>query len=276
MTWTLLTNDDGVDSPALMPFARALGAGAGATDDDAVRVVVPDTERSWIGKAITRFEPVRTSRVARDGIEVTTCSGTPSDGVQLAVHTLFEAPPALVVSGINLGFNHGAGFLLSSGTVGAAMEGWIAGVPAVAFSTGTMTDYGAWRRHARSPEAADDWRRLASLCTGLLADIRTSGLLGIADVVTVNVPFDATAATPRRVTDLARVGYDRLFRPDGTGGYVHDFGGAFTRFAPLEGTDVDAGQHGWISVTPLRMPGSPPVGDAMRRALQDPDDADGA
>ena len=264
MSWTLVTNDDGVDSPSLVPLARTLGASR------EVRVVVPDAERSWIGKAITRFEPVRTESVQRDDIEVTTCSGTPADGVQLAVHTLFDTPPDLVVSGINLGFNHGAGFLLSSGTVGAAIEGWIAGVPAIAFSTGAMTDFAAWRRRAASPDAAGDWERLAILSASILDDVVASGLLEAADLVTVNLPFDADASTPRRVTRLARVGYDRLFRPAGDGAYVHDFGGAFTRFAPLEGTDVDAAHQGVVSITPLCMPETPPVDDRVRRALESP------
>jgi 5'/3'-nucleotidase SurE len=69
MTSVLLTNDDGIESRALLPFGRAL-----ARHHEA-RVTVPDRERSWIGKAITRFDPVEDAREQRDGFEVWTSSG---------------------------------------------------------------------------------------------------------------------------------------------------------------------------------------------------------
>jgi 5'-nucleotidase len=263
MTWVLLTNDDGIDSPALLPFGRAL------SQQHEVRVTVPDRERSWIGKAITRFVPVEVARERRDGVDVWTSSGYPADGVQLAVHVLFDSPPRLVVSGINLGYNHGAGFLLSSGTVGAAMEARLSGIPAVAFSTGILTgDFRAWRAHASSPAARDDWERLAALCTSLLAECETSGLLELADVVSVNLPYDADERTPRRVTSVARVGYDRLFRPEGDGTFVHDFAGGFVRFDPLDGSDVEAAHRGRIAITPLRLPDSVEVPEEIRRRLE--------
>ena len=173
MSWVLLTNDDGVDSPALVPFARAL-----ARHHD-VRVVVPDGERSWSGKAITRFEPIRTGHVERDGVAMVTHTGTPADGVQLGVHALHGTVPSLVVSGINLGFNHGAGYVWSSGTVGAAVEAWVSGVPAIALSTGTMGEWEQWRveavrrppDHPHAAAVVDDARRQ-------LVAVVVSGVIG--------------------------------------------------------------------------------------------------
>jgi 5'-nucleotidase len=263
MTWVLLTNDDGVDSPALAPFGRALA------ERHDVRVTVPDRERSWIGKAITRFDPVQVAREQRDGFDVWTTSGYPADGVQLAIHALFDRPPRLVVSGINLGYNHGAGFLLSSGTVGAAMEARLSGIPAVAFSTGVMTgDYRAWQDHVSSPAARDEWARLSALCAVLLAECEASGLLELADVVNVNVPYDADEHTPRRVTSVARVGYDRLFQQTRDGAYVHDFAGGFVNFDPLDGSDVEAAHRGCIAIAPLRLPETVDVPVEVRRHLQ--------
>ena len=263
MTWILLANDDGVDSPALPPLARALGALG------EVRVVAPDRERSWVGKAITRFDPVSVQRVERDGVEMLACSGTPADGVQLGIHALFDEVPELVVSGINLAFNHGTGFILSSGTVGAAIEGWIGGLPAVALSTGVLgADYRAWREHIRTPDAAPSWRRLAEVGAELLVDIRESGLLDHADVVNVNLPWESTVDTPREVTTIARIGYDRLFQPTGDGGWIHDFGGGILEFESLDGTDVDAANDGAISITPIRMPEALDVPDDVRRRLE--------
>jgi 5'-nucleotidase len=269
MAWVLLTNDDGIDSPALLPFARAL------SQHHEVRVTVPDRERSWIGKAITRFDPVEVSCEQRDGVDVWTSSGYPADGVQLAIHALFDESPRLVVSGINLGYNHGAGFLLSSGTVGAAFEARLSGIPAVAFSTGIMSgDYRAWRAHASSPAARDDWQRLAALCTSLLARCETSGLLDLADVISINLPYDADERTPRRVTSVAQVGYDRLFRPVGDAAFAHDFAGGFVHFAPLEGTDVDAAHRGRIAITPLRLPEAIEVPPEVRGRLEGGHDGD--
>lgn len=263
VTWILLTNDDGVDSPSLVPFARALEAVG------EVRVVVPDRERSWIGKAITRFEPVSVSRIAREGMTVHACTGYPADAVQLGIHGLFDEPPSLVVSGVNLGYNHGTGFLMSSGTIGAAVEGWISGVPAVAVSTGSTGDWQAWRAHAHSPEAHPEWERLAGVCAGLVERVRSSGLLGLADVVSINLPFDTDEATPRRLTSIARVGYDRLFRHVGDGIFVHDFGGGFLEFEALDGSDVDAAHHGWVSITPIRMPQAAVVPGEVAAAVED-------
>lgn len=246
--WILLTNDDGVDSPALVPFARALGR----LGD--VRVVVPDDERSWSGKAITRFDPIRVDRTERDGIAITTHTGTPADGVQLGAHALFDEPPSLVVSGINLGYNHGAGYLWSSGTVGAAVEGWVLGIPSVAISTGAVSDWEAWRAEARSAEAVATWVTLAEVSTDLLDDLAESELARLADVVSVNIPWRAERATPRRVTRIARTGYDQLFSARGEGIYVHDFGGGIRNHGFVAGNDVDAAHDGVISITPLRMP----------------------
>jgi 5'-nucleotidase len=263
MAWVLLTNDDGIDSPALLPIARALSRGHD------VRIVVPDRERSWVGKAITRFDPVEVDRVQPDGVDVWTCSGFPADGVQLGVHALFDHPPRLVVSGINLGYNHGAGFLLSSGTVGAAMEARLSGIPAVAFSTGIMSgDYRAWRTYASSRAAHDGWARLASLCTSLLDGCETSGILDLADVVSINLPFDADERTPCRVTTVARVGYDRLFQRTHDGSFAHGYTGGFVRFDPLDGSDVEAAHRGRISITPLQLPTSVDVPDEVRRRLE--------
>jgi 5'-nucleotidase len=258
----LLTNDDGVDSPALAPFARALGA-LGEVD-----VVVPDRERSWIGKAISRVEEVTTATVERDGLAVTTCTGYPADAVQLGVKTLPATPPDVVVSGINLGLNHGSAFLLSSGTVGAAVEAWICGLPGIAFSTGVgRTRYASWRREAASELARDAWERIATVCAAVLADLLATDLPAAADVISVNVPWDVTAATPRRVTTVARTGYGRLFDAVDVDRYRHSLM-AVDALGPLDGTDVEAFGEGAVTITPLRMPAALDVPDDLRAWLE--------
>lgn len=265
MPHLLLTNDDGVDSPALVPFAGAL------EEIGEVTTVVPDGERSWIGKAITRSGEVATDTVERGGRRITTCTGYPADATQLGVHHICEPSPDIVVSGINLGLNHGAAFTLSSGTVGAAVEGWICGLPAIAFSTGpSRTDrhrYQAWRQHTWSRAARDEWSGLAATCTAILTDLMRSGVLDVADVVSVNLPFDATPATPRRLTQLARVRYGSAFRSIGSGRYRS----AFVRIDEPQsrgGTDVEALHDNVVSITPLRMPVAADISDALRTGIE--------
>ena len=258
MPWILLTNDDGVDSPALRPFARALA------EIGPVRVVVPDRERSWVAKAITRFDDVRVARVASDDLELWTCSGYPADAVQLGIRGLFDEPPSLVVSGVNVGFNFGAAFLMSSGTVGGAVEAWVSGIPGIAVSTGTNGAWNAWKAFVHTPEAASGWDRIAAISAGLVDRVRSSGLLAAADITTINLPFGSDEKTPVLLTTVARVGYDNLFRDQGNGVFGHDFSGNLRAFAGLEGTDLAAARSGSISVTPLRMPEAATVPESVR------------
>lgn len=258
----LVTNDDGVDAPALVPLARALARLGEVT------VVVPDRERSWVAKAITRFEPVSVREMERGGLQVQAVSGYPADAVQLGIHAFANPAPDLVVSGINLGYNHGAGFLMSSGTVGAAVEAWISGVPAVAVSTGTMTDWHTWRALAEATESAGAWDQLAAVTAELVDEIDSVALHRLADVVSINLPFDANSDTPRRLTTIARVGYDRLFGYRGEGVYVHEYGGGLTQIEAVDGSDVDAAHDGVVSITPIRMPAAAIVPDDLRHRLE--------
>ncbi len=258
VSWILLTNDDGVDSPALMPFRAAL-ARLGE-----VRVVVPDSERSWIGKALTRFDPIEAAEVEREGNTLVTVSGFPADAVQIAA-AYFDTPPHLVVSGINLGYNHGTGYIASSGTVGAALEGWELGIPAVAFSAGCRGEWAEWYQFMHSEAAIPVWNRLADLCAGLLEEIRSVEMPG--DVVSVNVPWEADSSTARRVVPAARVSYGQIHerRPDGSFG--HRYREQFDSDS-LEGTDIGVNLRGEIAITPLLAASSPPVGDEVRTALE--------
>lgn len=264
MSRLLLTNDDGVDSPALVPFARAL-----ATRHE-VTVVAPDGERSWIGKAVSRHAPITLVADERDGLALHHTSGTPADATQLGVHHVTAGDVDVVVSGINIGFNHGAAFLMSSGTVGAAIEGWITGLPAVAFSTGTWgDDWAAWRRRVTQRGAVAEWARVGALCTEILDDVLASGLADHADVVTINLPFEADAGTPRRVTDLARIGYGGLFQQLHDGRWRHQTV-ALREIDDLSGTDVEAARDHVVTITPVRMPASPSVPTDVRRRLERP------
>lgn len=266
MGFLLVTNDDGVDSPALPALLRALSELA------PVRAVAPAGERSWIGKAITRHEEVVVERVEREGFEIFAASGYPADCTQLGAHCLFEERPEMVVSGINVGFNHGLAFLLSSGTVGAAAEGWIAGLPAIALSAGSLEDHAtfakeAWRRGAEA--SVTMWKRLAALGADIVRSVREAGFPEGVDVLSVNFPHTADLHTPRRVTALAKVGYDRLFQPgEHAGAWRHEFGGAFREVGPMEGTDLEGARHGLVTITPIRLAHTAELPPRVRRRLE--------
>jgi 5'-nucleotidase len=124
----LVCNDDGITAPgikALMHVAMEFGD---------VLVVAPDSPQSGMGHAITIGEPLRlVEEEIEPGIKGWACSGTPADCVKLATGVLMPQKPDLLVSGIN----HGANFSISvvySGTMSAAMEGAIEGIPSIGFS----------------------------------------------------------------------------------------------------------------------------------------------
>ncbi len=259
MVFILLTNDDGIEAPGLPSFADAL---AGLGD---VEVVVPDRERSWVGKAITRFDPVRVERVELAGRVMHTATGFPADCVQLGVHALFDARPDILVSGINIGYNHGAAYLQSSGTVGAALEGAIAGVPSIAFSMGTAgSDWNTWKLWAESAESIPTWERLAQLATSMVDQMLSSETSG---AVSVGLPDSADSNTERRLTTVARVGYDRLFAETDTDVYEHTFGGLLETDADMKGTDIEAAHAGVIAITPVGGAGFSETARALAETL---------
>ena len=263
MTFILVTNDDGYDSPSLVPLMQALSALG------PVRAVVPATERSWIGKAISRFEDVTVERADREGCAIWKASGFPADCTQLGIHTLFDEKPELVVSGINVGFNHGLAFFCSSGTVGGAIEGWIAGLPALAFSAGVVEGHAAWSGACREPEARAGWQRAAALALDVTRVAQKRGLPPGADLVSVNFPWGSGVETPREVTRLARVGYDRVFQPRRPGVYFHEFGGIVRRGDDsLRDSDVVAAKRGVVSITPVRLAHSADLSPEDRAAWE--------
>src|SRR5499426_338224 len=127
----LVTNDDGVHAAGLAALAAAL------EDLGDVYVVAPDREQSAVGHALTLHRPLRVDQIGERRFAV---NGTPSDCVNLGVLGLLPEPPALVVSGINHGSNLGDD-VTYSGTVSAAMEGTLLGVPSMAVSLASGGDF---------------------------------------------------------------------------------------------------------------------------------------
>ncbi|MCM0592525.1 MAG: 5'/3'-nucleotidase SurE [Gloeotrichia echinulata IR180] len=132
----LISNDDGISALGIRTLANCL---AEAGHD--VSVVCPDRERSATGHGLTLHQPIRAEIVEtifHPAVHAWACDGTPSDCVKLALWALLDSPPDLVLSGINHGANLGTE-ILYSGTVSAAMEGVMEGIPGIALSLNSST-----------------------------------------------------------------------------------------------------------------------------------------
>lgn len=124
----LLTNDDGIRSLGLRSLYCAL-----LENGVQVSVVAPLTEQSAVGHAVTLSSPLRVKKIAEDGFQGHGILGTPVDCVKIAINSILKTRPDLVISGINNGANVGVD-ILYSGTVAAATEAALAGIPALAVS----------------------------------------------------------------------------------------------------------------------------------------------
>jgi 5'-nucleotidase len=131
--YILVTNDDGINASGLKELIDVMQLFG------EVVVIAPEVPQSGKSAAITVDSPLRASRVQdwQDGLEIYKCNGTPVDCVKLAFNQLLDRKPDLVVSGINHGANSSIS-VVYSGTVGAAIEGSLHGVPSIAFS---LSDY---------------------------------------------------------------------------------------------------------------------------------------
>ena len=129
----LVTNDDGIFAPGLWILVKELKSIA------QVVVAAPDREQSAIGTAVTLRQPLRVQRVSPlvPGVETYSVEGTPGDSVILALGKLIKSRVDLVISGINQGPNLGDDVLIS-GTVAAALQGYLRGLPSLAFSVATL------------------------------------------------------------------------------------------------------------------------------------------
>jgi 5'-nucleotidase len=237
----LVTNDDGVDAPGLLALKRALDA-IGET-----LVVAPEHNWSAAGHRKTMHKPLRLAQARLDdGTLAYAASGSPADCVALAMLGAVGARPNLVVSGINPNPNLGQD-MTYSGTVTAAMEGTISGVPSFAVSTDTRE---AARRGIAVPFAVAA-EFAAIVARKMMAEGLPSGVL-----LNVNVPgCTKSGIAGVQVTRMChRIYRDELVeRADPRGRPYYWIGGEEPTAEPDEGTDFWALEHGFISVTPLHL-----------------------
>ncbi len=261
MTSILITNDDGINAPALVPLAKAMSRFG------KVAVAAPNSERSWIGKAISRVDEVRATRVERDGIEMWSVAGFPADCVHVGAFGVLDSPPDLVVSGINIGANKGTAFATGSGTLGAAVEASNIGVGGIAFSAMSEGDWEQWVSWVHTNAAIEMWTRLAAIAADIVEVVLDTGIPASVDALSVNLPAQASLDTRRVVTGIARTRYGALF--SGTdGSYRHSFDGVLHVDGELAGSDLAALDEGLVSITPVRMANAVELDNGLKERLE--------
>lgn len=194
----LLTNDDGIRSPGLWAAAKAL------SEIGFVHVAAPRDQYSGAGRSMPNFSDgvIQVEQVQVNGKAwiVHAVGGTPAQAVQHAVFEIMPQRPSLIVSGINYGENVGSGVTIS-GTVGAAMEGAALGVPSLAVSLETSVN------HHLSYSNDVDFSVAAHFAALFARKLLERLLPPDVHVLKVDVPADATPATPWQITRLSPNSY---------------------------------------------------------------------
>jgi len=228
----LVTNDDGIQSRGILALAGALERIA------EVWVVAPDRERSAVSHALTMGRPLRKKRIQALGSRYFAVNGTPTDCVLLGAHKILPGRPDLLVSGINKGENLGDD-ISYSGTVSAAIEGTILGIPSFAISLVARKNF--------------DFRPAAAFAVRLARNLLRHGLPKNT-FLNVNVP----AGKGRRSYRITRMGkriYGDSVREmrDPWGKKYYLIGGNDPGYADTEDSDFRAIARGSISITPLHL-----------------------
>ena len=241
----LLTNDDGIDSPLFELLIKALQPYGDLS------IAVPAIEQSWKGKSMTRHGHVKVQETEIAGQPAFAINGTPADCVNVALHNLLDRKPDLVLSGINVGLNAGLSLVWASGTVGACLEGNIAGIPGIALSQQLDPDtYKHWDQHRRfEPEI---FARLQSAFEQIFPAIWDHLVKPRTDNVTynVNLPFHLES-TELVNSYLGHSWYQQCFVGNKDDGYNH-------RMQPFEldnapTADINVLKSGRVSVSLLDM-----------------------
>ena len=252
----LLTNDDGIYSAGLWAAYEAL------SDLADVTIVAPATQQSAVGRSISIFEPIRVHEVDLQGVRGIAVAGKPTDAVIIGLYSL-HLEPALVVSGINIGENLSFESIMTSGTVGAALEASNQGTPAIAFSL-QVEDQGEKFDDPRS--YGKGFAQAKGIVREITGEVLRVGFPRNADVINVNIPSRIRGGyeVTRLSRKLFQTGVERRLDPRGrpyfwiNGPLVED---------AEEGTDVHAVRKGNVSVTPITLDCTARGADEAMKAL---------
>lgn len=231
----LVTNDDGITAPGIRNLVESMKAFG------EVIVVAPDSPQSAMGHAITISKPLRLDRVeVFPGVESWQCSGTPVDCVKLAVNQILHRKPDLLVSGINHGSNSSIN-VIYSGTMSAAMEGAIEGIPSIGFS---LLNY--------SLQA--DFKPARKMVERIVRNILDIGLPE-GTLLNVNIPnLPVSKIRGIRICRQANAKWKEEFdeRKDPYGRTYYWLTGKFVNFDTGDDTDEWALHNGYVSVVPVQ------------------------
>jgi 5'-nucleotidase len=241
----LLTNDDGYNSSGFYPLLNEL------SKHFSVFSITPDTEKSWIGKAITTKKELKLTKIKKENFQIFLLDGTPADCVQVGFYNILKTKPKLVLSGINQGSNVGSARILSSGTIGAAMEASIDGVMAIASSLRIPLEIKKTLNlfDEKNYTYFENAAKITTKLTKILIDKKFDN--GV-DLFSINIPFDATLDSEIAITKPFKDSYGQLF-------YLKENGSIFHKTPRLEfknlkeGTDLKALSEGKISITPISL-----------------------
>lgn len=234
MPLILVTNDDGVHSPGLISLFDAM-KNLGDT-----YVIAPDRERSAVGHALTMHRPLKVEELREHVYQI---NGTPTDCVAVGVNKMLPERPAFVVSGINKGANLGDN-ITYSGTVSAAIESTIMGIPAFAVSLATQKQSRSLHFETASRVALDIGKYILN------------NSLPYDTLLNVNVPHAEVAGIKgMKLTRQGKRVYDgsiqETFDPHGEKHYW--IGGGKPYWEHGEDTDIQAVQDNYISITPIHL-----------------------
>ena len=234
----LVTNDDGISSPGIKMLAKALKS----VGD--VYVVAPETEQSAVAHALTLHRPLTFEKSGKNTFYI---NGTPTDCVIIGVNKILPGKPDIIVSGINNGANLGDD-VTYSGTVAAAIEGTLLGIPSIAVSLVTHNKNN--RGHQRKKS---NFRIAANFAKELAEKVLKKGLPGDT-LLNINVP-NITRIKGVRFTKQGKLIYDSSIQElsDPRGRKYYWIGGGVPQWEAGENTDFDAIYKGYISVTPVHL-----------------------
>lgn len=252
----MVTNDDSVQSSGILKLAKAVSLYAD------VIVVAPETPQNATALSLTFHKPLRVAKVDRGGIECFAVSGSPGDCVMIGVNKLLPRRPDLVVSGVNLGDNNSYQDVLASGTVAAALEAAITGIPAIAFSMELLDE-----EMASIEREKIDFSQAAIVASEIVRDVLENGMPDGAELLNVNFPSKMDEQAQVALTHLARRKYtDKvLVRKDPHGRpYYWLFSERLSQF-PAD-TDVEAVLvRRMVSITPISLNMSGPITSGLER-----------
>ena len=251
----MVTNDDSVQSKGIVELARAAAKHAEAI------IVAPEQPQSATALSMTFHKPLRVTKVRREHFECYAVSGSPGDSVMIGVNKILPRRPDLVVSGINIGDNNTFQDILASGTVAAALESALSGIPAIAFSM-EVPGESVFALEYDQP----NFRSAGIIAGEVIGDVLENGMPPGAEVLNVNFPPRVQPSTPIALTHVGRRKYtDKVIvRKDPRGRlYYWLFGEKLSHFPA--NTDIEAvATRRNVSITPLVLNMSGPITEPLQ------------